>query len=145
MRKLSKKKAKMYGLLGVFTLLTIGFTLRFYPTNQTLVTKVVKPKSAALPTFYQQIGDAPKKSAPAPLAASSYTLELFVEPTKEEAVNRIKWLENKGVTAYYTPLQKRGRTFYRVRAGIFGTEEEAVTAKDKIQALASVKGEVGRL
>lgn len=83
--------------------------------------------------FYQTIGRAPasfhmdegeKPASP----KVSYTLEIKVAKSQEEAEKIIDMLHNMGIEAYYTPLTRAGKVVFRVRRGIFSNRKLAQKA-----------------
>jgi septal ring-binding cell division protein DamX len=93
--------------------------------------------------FYDVIGQAPadfeapgeRGAVKGPHTKVSYTLELKVATSREEAEQLIDLLKDQGVDAYYTPLTRAGRVVYRVRRGIF------TRAKDAKRAMIALKDE----
>lgn len=87
---------------------------------------------AKSPFFYKSIGNAPD-AAPGPETAQAttppmrvtYTLELKVAATRDEAESMIDDLEARGIEAYYTPLSRQGQVVYRVRRGVFPDQKAA--------------------
>ena len=80
--------------------------------------------------FYKTIGGAPEGTVPAPNLATkqSYTLEIKVTSTREDAEKVIDGLTAQGVEAYYTPLSRQGHVVYRVRRGVFTSHKAASLA-----------------
>lgn len=91
--------------------------------------------------FYDVVGRAPAdfggtEDADVPQRSRSkvsYTLEVKVATSKEEAEQLIDLLKNQGVEAYYTPLTRSGKVVYRVRRGIY------TRAKDANRAMMALK------
>lgn len=93
--------------------------------------------------FYDVVGQAPADFAgdaetdvpKGPHPKVSYTLEVKLATSKEEAEQLIDLLKEQGVDAYYTPLTRSGKVVYRVRRGIF------TKVKDATQAMVALKAE----
>ncbi len=99
-------------------------------------------KSADHEFFYDVVGQAPAEfgesteAEPKTLGPKlSYTLEIKVATSKEEAEQLIDLLHDQGVDAYYTPMTRAGKVVYRVRRGIFKRQQDAN------RAMASLKSE----
>ncbi len=82
--------------------------------------------------FYDAVGRSPQESAaqaPArghlPGGKVSYTLEIRVAASRDDAERVIDELHGRGIEAYYTPLARAGKVVYRVRRGIFPSQKEA--------------------
>ena len=105
--------------------------------------------------FYKAIGQAPAADKDVPAAApladgksplkTSYTLEIKVTTSREEAEQLIDTLHAMGVEAYYTPLARAGRVVYRVRRGIYTSAKDASQAALAIAAQGHVKAKVVKL
>jgi cell division septation protein DedD len=105
--------------------------------------------------FYEAIGQAPAADKDAPAAApllagkaspkTSYTLEIKVTTSREEAEQLIDTMHAMGVEAYYTPLARAGRVVYRVRRGIYTSAKDASQAALAIAAQGHVKARVVKL
>lgn len=109
----------------------------------------VAPPAAGAPQsgsefFYDSIGQGERleEKATAGDGRASYTLEIKVANSKEEAEKTIDSLRGLGVEAYYTPLARQGKVVYRVRRGIFTNQKEATRAavalKEERKVAASV-------
>lgn len=137
--------ARMIAGLALFMVLVVGgvWFLTLDPTTtgvgklpsaeNTKSSKPVKKSDAktvdAGDFFYQAIGAAPEgEAAPRADLKLSYTLELKVAASKDEAEALIDDLSAHGVEAYYTPLSRQGHVVYRVRRGVFPTQKAASQA-----------------
>ena len=62
-----------------------------------------------------------------------YSVQVFSSISKEEADNRLKTLKSKGVgSAFISKQSLKGKTWYRVRFGTYGSREEAKKAASKV-------------
>jgi cell division septation protein DedD len=91
--------------------------------------------------FYQHLGAAPEEK-PAYLAApfgdgEKFTLEFDVVTDRTEAINRVEALAAQGIQAFFTPYERKGQVYYRVRLGIFSNQSDALQHS---RELAVVKG-----
>lgn len=110
------------------------------------------PEAASDPTitdwFYSEIGayQPPPASrlgagaAPQGVGGARYAVELGIARDQSTAEERIEWLSNQGVTAYYTPLQDGPTVVYRVRSGVFASRAEAEAAADGLRNLQTQPG-----
>ena len=84
--------------------------------------------------FYSDIGNAP---FPLSVATSelhaSYTIELGMTTDAKEADDRVKELSRMGLNAFYTPLHQGGKALFRIRVGLFPSEELAGTEASHIK------------
>ena len=53
-----------------------------------------------------------------------------------------KYLEDKGITAYYTPINEGGSVVYRVRQGIYSNTKKAQSELTKITKLTKIEGKI---
>ena len=92
--------------------------------------KVTGPSSVP-DLFYREVGGAPSTSQPQSKISyrQTFALETSVHAHQPKAEYDVDRLSAKGFQAFYTPYQKGGRVVYRVRVGIFGKKQEAVTAQ----------------
>jgi septal ring-binding cell division protein DamX len=100
--------------------------------------------------FYSTIGQGGVETGDAPDARpgasrSSYTLEIKVAKSREEAEELIDSLHLAGIDAYYTPLSRAGRVVYRVRRGIYTNQSEATKAAGALAQGAKIKAKVVKL
>lgn len=149
--------ARMIVALSVFLALAVVAVLMLTDAPGSIKQKINKSKSltelspaadgAAEESreafFYDVVGRAPEgafgdegaEEAKGPHPKVSYTLELKVATSKEEAEQLIDLLKAQGVDAYYTPLTRSGKVVYRVRRGIY------TRAKDANRAMIALKDE----
>lgn len=105
-------------------------------TPQVAVAPPEEPASEDDVFFYDVVGqtpeafgeEEPKAKAKANSSKVSYTLEIKVASSKDEAEQLIDLLKEQGVDAYYTPLTRAGKVVYRVRRGIFSRQKDAAQA-----------------
>ncbi len=149
--------ARMIVALSVFLALAVAAVLMLTDAPGSIKQKINKSKTLTGITatrdgtsaetreafFYDVVGKAPEgafgeadgEPAKGPHPKVSYTLELKVATSKEEAEQLIDLLKAQGVDAYYTPLTRSGKVVYRVRRGIF------TKAKDANRAMIALKDE----
>jgi len=80
--------------------------------------------------FYDVVGGGPRVATSSASTGrgepkSSYTLELKVATSREEAEAAIEAYQKAGIEAYYTPLARGGKVVYRVRRGIYTNQKDA--------------------
>ena len=78
-------------------------------------------------------------------AKDRFTLEFDIMSSQQEAEARILALEEKGIRAYYTPLSRDGVIVYRIRKGLYDTQEGAKNAAKKIQHSKKLKTAIVKL
>lgn len=129
--------ARMIVALMVFVgVVTAGVWFAVRPTgvaeklNETKEVAETAATESDSPFFYKSIGIGPDAATAAPSAPLkvSYTLELKVATSKDEAEKMIDELEAQGIEAYFTPLSRQGHVVYRVRRGIFPSQKAATKA-----------------
>ncbi len=111
--------------------------------NNNAITASSTAKATEEAFFYDVVGQAPADFAgdgetdvpTGPHPKVSYTLEIKVATSKEEAEQLIDLLKEQGVDAYYTPLTRSGKVVYRVRRGMY------TKAKDATRAMVALKSE----
>lgn len=77
--------------------------------------------------------------------AATYTIQLASLELASQAEKLSNKLVNRGFPAYYYDVEIRGKTYYRVRCGRFGTRNEARAFAKKLEDAAGVKGFVVRM
>jgi cell division septation protein DedD len=94
--------------------------------------------------FYDRIGVGPATGTSPEIdsqaIADTFTLEIKVTTSREEAERVIDALKMDGIEAYYTPMTRSGRIVYRVRRGLFthrGAAEAASVALKESSGIAS--------
>jgi cell division septation protein DedD len=94
----------------------------------------VKTKKAVVKS---DAGAAPEKTEAKaePTSPSEWTVQVNAFPHERDAKDLAKKLTERGYDAYVVPVEVKGKTWYRVRAGHFTTREQAKelqeTMKDK--------------
>ena len=87
------------------------------------------------PVFYQL--HASKEADKKPLKVKKnkiYTLELGLTSSLTEAKNKVVEFKKLHINAYYTPLRQHGKTYYRLRFGVFENKTEAIYSKKLLQS-----------
>ncbi|MGE0172898.1 MAG: SPOR domain-containing protein [Oligoflexales bacterium] len=144
----ASKKSLTSIFLGFVGLLVAGyFGFIYFEANKNAPSNTTKAhNSSKNAVFYTEIGTSPSRasSLASPLNVN-FTLELAIAEQEHEAKAKLENYEKQGVSAFYTPLQHKGRSFFRLRSGVFSTEAEARGAKKKLWEVARVKSDVGTL
>lgn len=76
------------------------------------------------PLFYKELGQYQPKQA-SRSASVVYTVTIKVSKNRAEAEAIVNDLATKGIEAYFTPMQHKGRVTYHVRSGVFPDEATA--------------------
>jgi len=100
--------------------------------------------------FYTSVGHAPAAfhrttGEGSTLGKDSFTLEIQVASSREEAEHIIDGLHAQGVEAYYTPLARSGRLVYRIRQGLFANQKDADLAALDVQKRYALTAKVVKL
>lgn len=79
--------------------------------------------------------EAPEEASSQPVAAPSggWAVQVAAYPYANEADAKVDALRAEGLEAYRMAALVDGMTWYRVRIGGYGTEEEAVTARNELR------------
>lgn len=103
-------------------------------SDQSLISKPSSPEKIQ-PYFYKEIGTTAKMETPRKkaLPAEQYTAEIFVTRHEDKAKEFVISLHQKGINAFYTPLNRGGDVIFRVRSGIYPSQKQA---EDYIDTLA---------
>ena len=72
-------------------------------------------------------------------AKVQFTLEISTVASRDEALDLLKTLKEKHVTAYYTPIQVHNKILYRVRKGLFDSLNAAQAAQKELLASKGIK------
>lgn len=116
---------------------------RAKPAAEVLAKGADMPKDAAKDWFYDEIGQGATVQAVAPAQPTEhYTLEIKLASSREEAEKIINMLAEMKVQAYYTPLARKGRVYYRVRRGLFSNKDLAQQAAQKLRTDKNVSTKV---
>ncbi len=129
------------GFSSFVCLICIGVTGYIIVTNDSpklknLVTGL-KPKKNNV-VFYKTVGDAPKRTVEEGLKKSAsmpqkrFTLELEVTNNQTKADIILDNLQERGIEAYYTPIQKAGKVYYHIRQGLFSDRLRASKEAKKV-------------
>ena len=102
----------------------------FKGSNEITNTEIKKPKESKTKTVERPRLKFQKKSDVGEM--SKYTLDISTVLTKEAANRSLKRLARKGVQAYYTPIEKDGKVIYKIRTGIYYSEELAKEMSEKL-------------
>ena len=94
--------------------------------------------------FYDGIGAAPAR-ARVETTQSSYTLELNLTGSLEEAEALVRKFKVQGVEAYFTPLSRGGHIVYRVRHGIYIDHDAAMKAQATLKTAYKIGAKVVQL
>jgi len=106
-----------------------------------------QPDIRIAPYFYQEIGTSrPKKTGAEEniVAFRQYTIELGVVKDRIRAENAIRQLHEKGVEAFFTPINRQGEVIYRIRTGVYSEQELAQRDAKKIQTQHQIESRVNR-
>lgn len=80
-------------------------------------------------------------SLPSTVAQSSlgkYTIQVASFSTEDEAQKRTLGLKDRGFTAFYTPADVAGQTWYRVNVGLYSSQKEALEHKSELMEKAQI-------
>jgi len=104
-------------------------------------------QAPAVELSYDQIGDIPfsatdnTKQIPTP--TNRYTIEISVAKNLQDAETSIESFSREGLPAFFSPEQiESGAVIYRIRMGLFATQEEAIAG---LATLAQRTGHKGKL
>jgi len=116
------------------------------PFGSVKSTKAVLTKSSVAPLPYDSIGNTTKSIA-AGMDASppkdKYTVDLGGTESRENAERILESLAQKGIQGFYTPFQKQnGSLAFRVRVGLFPSEEEAAQKAKTISSTTEFTGKI---
>lgn len=92
----------------------------------------------------ETIAEASKSSQPAP-ATGQYTVQIASLADKKGAEKLIKQLVSQGYDAYYTTTDVKGKTYYRVRCGVFAKREDALHHAVKLRKSSGLKSIISRI
>ena len=99
--------------------------------------------------FYKSIGKSPANlhgySEEKNLHLGQYTIELAIVKNSRTADKYIEKMAKKGINGYYTPVHYKGKTYYRVRTGIFKSIEDAKVAASKMKLSPKSKTKIKRM
>lgn len=96
------------------------------------------------PVFYTELGQTPSETT-ATNGPAQFTIEIAKVETQSAAEEWVQRLTALGIDGYYTPLHSHGKVFYRVRAGVFQQEGEAMEMAKNLQDQHHISGEARKL
>jgi cell division protein FtsN len=94
--------------------------------------KAAPPQPAAAPTAAAQPAPPPPAAAATP--GSSWSVQVGVFKTRQQADTVQRDLRASGFEAYVTPAAAEGETRYRVRVGTFAVKSDAQRVADRVRA-----------
>lgn len=152
MRKYSTSIKRAFLLLSFFlicnTLIFIGYKSIYQSqtqipppeTSEDSLTPIYKPASSNNKLlYYNNIGGAfvdstSESNSDINQNIKSYTVEISIEKNQRDADVMLKKLLSHGITdVFYTPLHVKGRSFFRVRKGIYRTKREAKVIASRLK------------
>ncbi|MEI8026997.1 MAG: SPOR domain-containing protein [Pseudomonadota bacterium] len=102
-------------------------------------TKPMSKKTSSSTLPYDSIGNASKSIGSAeetPSPSDKFTVDLGATKSRENAEKILESLAQKGIQGFYTPVQREnGSLAFRVRVGLYRTEEEAAQNVKKITSV----------
>ncbi len=101
-----------------------------------------KPEPSA-PKPEQRVA-APKKDVGPNPGKGRYTIQLASLELASQAEKMSNRLVKRGFPAYFYDVEVKGKTYYRVRCGRFGTRKEALDFVKKLKSEAGINGFVTR-
>ena len=109
-------------------------------TPSSAVEKEAKPpQKKAKPEIKESKAQAKEEPAPSVDQAESkengkrWTVQVNAFPDERSAKSWVDRLKNKGYNAYVTEVSIKGKTWYRVRVGEYGTREEARKVEETLK------------
>lgn len=143
--KIKKSEVLLAFLLFPSLLLLAGILLleRMSVPFETRADKEVIAANPEQVFFYEKLG-LPRpdgsKEGNTPLQ-EQFVIEILLTKDRDQAQNAVDKLGNVGIDAFYTPLNRRGEVFYRVRAGVFGSRDQAEQSLEGL-AKRGIKGKL---
>ncbi len=131
--------------------ITIGLKFHSQKSQAKITLDPHQLKPSSKPLFYNNIGKIPKnfrkpkKSEISILKQRPYTVEFAVTKSKDKADQLLTHLAKKGIHAYYTPVERGGMVYYRVRKGIFVSKKDAQSYAIKMKTASRLKTKIIRL
>ena len=143
------KRVFKYFLASALVILSLSGIL-IASKHLTLATvKPASPISKKISTStlpYDAIGNASKSNASVEETQSpsdKFTVDLGATKSRENAEKILESLAQKGIQGFYTPFQREnGSLAFRVRVGLYRTEEEAAENAKKITSATPFTGNV---
>jgi cell division protein FtsN len=90
------------------------------PAEKMASTKTAEKEKTQEPSLRQPTGPPENTND-----AGKWTVQVNAFPDERSAQSWVDRLKNKGYNAYVTEIRSKGRTWYRVRVGRYGSREEA--------------------
>ena len=115
------------------------------PVTETVITQ---DDSAVKPLFYTSVGGSnqgAKPEASTNKLTNRYTIEIATLKTQSEADDLLLKLKGRGIDGFYTPTRRGGEVFYRVRLGMFTSQDDAEKTRLKVSQASPYKGTVAKL
>ncbi|MFW7380316.1 MAG: SPOR domain-containing protein [Oligoflexus sp.] len=134
-----KLPAKTLGaaILGLSLIPLAGVWLLRQSAENRPISAARMPDTPLTPYFYQEIGTSRPQKNTVPGASVApvrqYTIELGIVQDRARAEQAVRSLHDKGVEAFFTPINRRGQVIYRIRTGIFPQQEQAQTEANRLQ------------
>jgi len=111
-----------------------------------LSAKKEKPAKAARPSPKKTPSPAEKKEKSEPAVGQmTYVVQVASLNTEGKAREMVKRLTEKGYPAYFYKIFVKGREYFRVRCGIFKTEQEAVNTRKQLAEKEKIIGFVQKV
>jgi cell division septation protein DedD len=88
------------------------------------------------------------RTAEPPAASSAelqFTVQLVSLEDRGKAESTIRQLKERGFDAYFYEVKVKGKTYYRVRCGKFGTREDAALHAKKLTDQVGMNGFVAKI
>lgn len=123
-------------LLGLLSLhLYLEDSISNFTKNLEEQTRSKSTREDVTPIFYTlDYSEEIQKKPTQKIDSKIYTLELGVTSSLTEAKTKIIELKKLHINAYYTPLRQHGKTYYRLRFGVFNDKQAAIDSKNILQA-----------
>lgn len=143
---------RLIGAMLIFAGLLLGSLVLFTAISGNKISMLIdrrhtselaKQREAdAAKLFYNHLGSAvdaePPRIPAAPFGdGEKFTLEVDVANDRNAAINEVEKLAAQGVQAFFTPYERKGQIYYRIRLGIFSSQSDALQHS---RELAIVKG-----
>jgi DedD protein len=93
----------------------------------------VADKSAEKPPLSAEAESAAAKSAEGKANGKTWSVQVNAYPDEKSANDLVDRLKNKGYNAFVTQASIKGKVWYRVRVGRFGSREEAEKTEESLK------------
>ncbi len=101
--------------------------------QEKVVAEKSAPAAAKKVSPLQKTPGAEGSKAKAEAREKAWAVQVNAYPLERDAKSLAKKLKDKGYDAYVLPTSIKGRTWYRVRVGRLGTQEEAKALQEKLK------------